>query len=92
MCNVRYGSAYDCENIVLTHDQIFCAVKFHFSAGEFAENYGIVLLENHFFVFGALTNGYDSAFQRLFFCGIRDYDTGHGYFLGGGREYDYPVG
>ncbi len=42
-----------CENIALTHDEIFCAIEFNLGAGIFAEEYLVAGLYDHFLVLGA---------------------------------------
>ncbi len=79
------------ENLVLAHDEHLFAIELDFSTGILAIEHAVAFLKNHFFVLCACANGENCAFEGLFFSGIRNYDTGHGYFFSSCGLYDNAV-
>jgi hypothetical protein len=63
------------EHFVLAHDEILLTVNFQFGAGVFAVINFVTCLEDHFFIFGALTGCDYCATEGFFFFRIGDDDT-----------------
>jgi len=63
-----------CENFVLAHYEDFVAFEFDFGACVFAVEHFVAGLENHFFVFGAVSDCEDCDFEGILFSGIGNDD------------------